>query len=79
MWLLNLLDCRRAFAQVHSPGLISSLPPKSRVGPVDPLTLPEQTTGMTEEEMRMTSVRAALPPPSVALNLRDIEVYILLW
>jgi hypothetical protein len=60
---------------IHPPGTLDLLPPDAFVGLVDLETLPEQSTGLTDEEARIATARDALPPPSAALNLRDIEVH----
>jgi L-lactate dehydrogenase (cytochrome) len=60
---------------IHPPGTLDSLPPGAFVGLVDLETLPEQSADLTDEEARIARARASLPPPSAALNLRDIEVH----
>lgn len=59
---------------IHPPGTLSSLPPEAHIGPVDPETLPRDKQEQTEEEKRIASARANLPPPEAALNLHDITV-----
>ena len=65
---------RKAFAPIHPPGTLSTLPPEAHIGPVDPATLPKSQPELTDEEKRIARARADLPPPEAALNLRDIEV-----
>jgi L-lactate dehydrogenase (cytochrome) len=54
--------------------MLASLPPEAFLGLVDPATLPEQPIEISDEEYRIARAREALPPPSAALNLHDIEV-----
>ncbi|CAE6407514.1 unnamed protein product [Rhizoctonia solani] len=66
-------DATRVFAPIHPPDTLSTLPPTSHVGTVDPATLPVQLTQLTAEELRIREARATLPPPEAAINLADIE------
>ncbi|KAI5124988.1 hypothetical protein M0805_007413 [Coniferiporia weirii] len=68
-------DATKAFVPIHPPGTLSSLPPEAHIGPVDPITLPNEATEQTEEEIRIANARAALPPPEAALNIHDITKF----
>lgn len=65
---------RKQFVPIHPPNILSHLPPEAHLGPVDPATLPAEAFEASEEEVRIAEARAALPDPSAALNLHDIEV-----
>ncbi|KZT38365.1 hypothetical protein SISSUDRAFT_986378 [Sistotremastrum suecicum HHB10207 ss-3] len=66
---------RRLFDRLHSHDVLDLLPPGSLVGYVDQDTLPKivHDDPLTEEELRILKARESLPPPSAALNLKDIE------
>ncbi|KAF8679869.1 FMN-dependent dehydrogenase [Rhizoctonia solani] len=66
-------DATRVFVPIHPPDTLSTLPPTSHVGTVDPTTLPAQLTQLTAEELRIKEARANLPSPEAAINLADIE------
>jgi L-lactate dehydrogenase (cytochrome) len=53
------------------------LPQEAYVGQLDPSTFPRHLEIPTEDEMRIATARALLPPPSAVLNLREIEVRLL--
>jgi L-lactate dehydrogenase (cytochrome) len=52
---------------------LETWPELIKIGKVDPDTLPKLLYEPTEEEKRIESARAALPHPTAALNLDDIE------
>ncbi|KZT10355.1 uncharacterized protein LAESUDRAFT_644780, partial [Laetiporus sulphureus 93-53] len=64
----------KAFSPIHPPGTLQHLPMEAHLGPVDPATMPQVVYRPTEEELRIAEARKLLPPPSAALNLRDIEI-----
>ncbi|TDL29519.1 hypothetical protein BD410DRAFT_811129 [Rickenella mellea] len=66
-------DATKAFAPIHPPDTLASLPPEAHIGPVDPRTIPESKDEPTEEDKRIAKAVENLPPPEAALNLRDIE------
>ncbi|KAF8760906.1 FMN-dependent dehydrogenase [Rhizoctonia solani] len=66
-------DATRVFVPIHPPDTLSTLPPTSHIGTVDPTTLPAQLTQLTAEELRIKEARANLPSPEAAINLADIE------
>ena len=70
----HCLISRKAFLPVHPPNTLQHLPLEAHIGPVDPATMPADANQPTEEELRIAEARANLPPPSAAINLRDIEV-----
>jgi hypothetical protein len=61
------------FSPIHAPAVLDTLPPEAFIGQVDPDTVPRLAVEPTAEEKRIAAARAALPHPSAALNLDDIE------
>jgi L-lactate dehydrogenase (cytochrome) len=68
-WLVSSL----VFSPIHAPAVLDTLPPEAFIGPIDPDTVPLLAVEPTAEEMRAGTARAALPHPSTAINLNDIE------
>ncbi|EMD40844.1 hypothetical protein CERSUDRAFT_91590 [Gelatoporia subvermispora B] len=68
-------DATKAFVPAHPPNILSHLPPEAHLGPVDPETMPKERVELTPDEIRVAEARKALPPPSAALNLYDIEQF----
>ncbi|KAI0321804.1 FMN-dependent dehydrogenase-domain-containing protein [Amylostereum chailletii] len=66
-------DATTAFAPIHPPGTLDTLPVKAVLGKVDKTTAPTTKERPTEEELRMQKARHALPSPGAVLNLREIE------
>lgn len=63
----------RIFAPIHPPGVLETWPDVIKIGIVDPDTIPEENLALLVEEKRIAEARAALPHPSAAINLDDIE------
>jgi len=65
---------RRIFKPIHPPNILETWPGLTKVGPIDPDTIPALPIEASEEERRISVARATLPHPEVALNLDDIEI-----
>lgn len=61
------------FNPIHASTVLDTLPPEAFIGPVDPETIPWLAIEATAEEKRIAAAQAALPHPTAALNLDDIE------
>lgn len=60
---------------IHPPGTIeNSLPEEKCIGPVDPLTLPNEAMEVTPDQKRVDEARANMPKLGAMINLYDFEV-----
>ncbi|CAG7849226.1 Cytochrome b2, mitochondrial; AltName: Full=L-lactate dehydrogenase [Cytochrome]; AltName: Full=L-lactate ferricytochrome C oxidoreductase; Short=L-LCR; Flags: Precursor [Serendipita indica DSM 11827] len=72
-------DATRVFKPIHPPDTLEpnklsvAYPELKLIGTLDQTTLPRLVLEPTEEEKRIAAAREALPLPSAALNLDDIE------
>ncbi|VDB85366.1 unnamed protein product [Peniophora sp. CBMAI 1063] len=66
-------NATKAFAPIHPPGTLETLPREATIGKIDQATIPRAVEEMTPEEKKMKAARDALPPVQAVLNLAEIE------
>ena len=63
-------DATKIFKPLHPPDALDTLPPESKIGPVDPLTVPAAAPP-SEEEERIAQARREVPPADTFLLVDD--------
>ncbi|TIA91284.1 hypothetical protein E3P99_01144 [Wallemia hederae] len=67
-------DATAEYDPIHPPDAITeNLPPSKHLGVVDPASVEEKVTEMTEEEKQVAQRHQSKPPLSECLSLHDIE------
>ncbi|KAG9030433.1 Cytochrome b2, mitochondrial precursor [Tulasnella sp. JGI-2019a] len=67
-------DVTKIFEPIHPKGVIEAmLQPEQRLGRVDPATMPELETQLTDDDIRVLKAKKEKPHLSAMINLADIE------
>ncbi|WVQ83117.1 hypothetical protein IAT38_005255 [Cryptococcus sp. DSM 104549] len=67
-------DATKIFTPLHPPDALEMLEDEQRLGPVDPLTMPEPTEDEpTEEELQMEEARKTMPGVDGMMLVQDFE------
>ncbi|WRT68158.1 uncharacterized protein IL334_005133 [Kwoniella shivajii] len=67
-------DATRIFTPLHPPDALDILDESQKLGPVDPLTVPElEAPEVTEEDRKIEAARKRLPPVDAMVLLQDFE------
>ncbi|WWD01546.1 hypothetical protein V866_008491 [Kwoniella sp. B9012] len=66
-------DATKIFKPLHPPDALEMLDDYQRLGPVDPLSMPEVVEELSDEDRRIAEARKRLPPVDAMLLLQDFE------